>query len=296
MPATDEDKFEILDAHVHWWDLGNPWYPDLQGVPDASHEVGLGDLGGLRRNYLLPEYRRDSANYRVRKVVHVSATQAPRAYVDETRWLDKMASTSGWPNAIIGALEPSLSLWQLEGDIDAQLESRRFRGLRLLFGVDPAAPRTADILKMLAERNCIFELVTHPPQALEFVRLIERFPSLQVVVEHAGWPTEMDDRAHFAQWREGMAALASLDNVCCKISGLAMTLHSCEVAQLRPWVEHCLAAFGDRRCFFASNFPVDALFGSFDALYDAYRAISAELGPQSQRRLFVDNAERIYRI
>ena len=56
-----------------------------------------------------------------------------------------------------------------------------------------------------------------------------------------------------------------------------------------------LEIFGDERCFFASNFPVDGLFGSFDDLYTVYDAITAGLSAESRDRLFATNAEQVYR-
>jgi predicted TIM-barrel fold metal-dependent hydrolase len=47
---------------------------------------------------------------------------------------------------------------------------------------------------------------------------------------------------------------------------------------------------------FASNFPVDSLVGSFDAIFSGFKAIVADLPSAAQRKLFHDNAMRIYRI
>jgi len=38
-------------------------------------------------------------------------------------------------------------------------------------------------------------------------------------------------------------------------------------AILAPWLEYAIEAFGVDRCMFASNFPVDAMYGTFDELY-----------------------------
>ena len=100
----------------------------------------------------------------------------------------------------------------------------------------------------------------------------------------------------YALWKRGISALAALDdNVHCKLSGLAMPLHSMEADALRPWIGHCLEVFGTQRCMFASNFPVDAMHGTFDQLYSAFDAITADLDPDERDQLFAANAERVYR-
>jgi predicted TIM-barrel fold metal-dependent hydrolase len=54
--------------------------------------------------------------------------------------------------------------------------------------------------------------------------------------------------------------------------------------------------FGPDRCLFASNFPVDGLCATFDTIYSGFRTIVGELSSDEQRKLFHDNAVRIYGI
>jgi L-fuconolactonase len=62
----------------------------------------------------------------------------------------------------------------------------------------------------------------------------------------------------------------------------------------RPWIEGCLDAFGPDRCMFASNFPVDRMFGSFAALYGTYEEVTAGLPDTDRARLFGATARRVY--
>ncbi|MDE0201555.1 MAG: amidohydrolase family protein, partial [Rhodospirillaceae bacterium] len=55
-------------------------------------------------------------------------------------------------------------------------------------------------------------------------------------------------------------------------------------------------AFGTERCMFASDFPVAALHGGADAIYDSFKTIVADLTAAEQRALFHDNAVRFYRL
>jgi predicted TIM-barrel fold metal-dependent hydrolase len=116
-----------------------------------------------------------------------------------------------------------------------------------------------------------------------------------VVVEHTGWPRSGSDEER-ALWSEGMHALAELGpNVVCKLSGLAMPLESMSPDAFAPWLEYAIEAFGVDRCLFASNFPVDAMYGTFDQLYDVFSEVTAGLDGASREKLFASNAERVYR-
>jgi predicted TIM-barrel fold metal-dependent hydrolase len=47
---------------------------------------------------------------------------------------------------------------------------------------------------------------------------------------------------------------------------------------------------------FGSNFPVDRLYGSFDALVDAMEELTSAFSRDERRAFFHDNAVRVYRL
>jgi predicted TIM-barrel fold metal-dependent hydrolase len=65
---------------------------------------------------------------------------------------------------------------------------------------------------------------------------------------------------------------------------------------LRPFVLETIEHFGPARCMFASNFPVDRLYSSFDTLFDAFDAIVAAFSADERRALFAETAGRLYRL
>ena len=153
----------------------------------------------------------------------------------------------------------------------------------------------AGVLHALQERNLLFELMTHPDQLRSAAEQLAAFESLVVVVEHTGWPRSNSDDER-TLWRSGIDALAGLGgNVVCKLSGLAMPLESMSVDAYSPWIEYAIEAFGVDRCMFASNFPVDSMYGTFDELYGVFSTITSGLDDESRVKLFAGTAERVYR-
>ncbi|MFI5046062.1 MAG: amidohydrolase family protein [Acidimicrobiia bacterium] len=279
----------IVDAHVHLWDPARAdWYPYLVGRRD----VGLGDVSGMSRRFDQPTYFSESANWNVVKFVHVAAATAPYSG-DETRELEEMSGATGHPDAIIGGIVPSDPISDTERLLDDQMRSSRFRGIRPMGG-GTGVP-SADVLRALDERDLVFELMAHTDELEASAAALERWSDLTIVVEHAGWP-QSDTAEEFALWQRGISTLAAMgDNVHCKLSGLAMPLHSMDAHVLGPWIEHCIDSFGVDRCMFASNFPVDAMHGTFDQLYSAFDAVTADLDADARAKLFAANAERLYR-
>jgi len=128
----------------------------------------------------------------------------------------------------------------------------------------------------------------------EFLELANDYPDVQIILNHAGM--QIDGISHFDPWRKAMHRLAQAPNVACKISGLGMGDWHWTTQSIRPYVEETIAAFGIERCMFASNFPVDKLFGSYDNILDAFKAITAAYSGTERRALFHDNAARFYKL
>jgi L-fuconolactonase len=286
-----EKPDRIIDAHVHLWDPARTdWYPYLSRPPAGSS----GDPSRMSRRFDVETYRAESADWKIDAFVNVAAATGTHS-VEETIELDEKATARGGPDAIIGGLPPTESSAESIELLDRQMTASRFRGVRPMGGLDQPLP-DAEVLHALRERGLVFELLTHPDQLQAVAGRLRGFEDLVVVVEHVGWPRTNTEEERVL-WQTGMHALAdSGPNVVCKLSGLAMPLQSMMQEDLAPWLEYAIDEFGADRCLFASNFPVDAVYGSFDDLYTAFNAITASLDDGSRDKLFAGTAERIYRL
>jgi L-fuconolactonase len=286
----------FVDPHVHWWDRSNPRF--VTATQEQADAFGLGDVSGMDRNYGRPEYLADAASSTaaVEKVVWVTATLDFGGQVDEVEWIDRTTAGDPLLAGIIGGIDPTLPVVEWRARFDAQARAERFRGIRILGGLDHSSATADEVMRMLADRGCVYDLVSHHETMTAAARLAERHPEVPFVLEHAGWPQRPGDAADVAAWRAGIEALAAVETVACKISGLAMSLHSFDLEEQRPFVEHCLEAFGTERCMFAGNFPVDALYGGFGEMFGLYETLAAEFGEADREALFAANAERIYRL
>ena len=82
----------------------------------------------------------------------------------------------------------------------------------------------------------------------------------------------------------------------CFVDGLAMPLRTVSPEVYRRWIDHVIEKFGVDRCMFASNFPVDGLMATYAALWTAFDEITADFTEADRRKLFHDNAVRLYRL
>jgi predicted TIM-barrel fold metal-dependent hydrolase len=278
----------VVDAHVHIWDPARTdWYPYLTQPPDPANATGM------NRAFPVDAYRAESAGWNVEKFVNVAAATGGNS-IDETLELDREAVVRGGPDAIVGGIPPTDSLAEAVELLDRQMTAARFRGVRPMGRNEGPLPG-AGVLLALAERDLVFDLMTHPDQLREAAEGLTAHDTLAVVVEHTGWPRS-DSEEERSLWRDGIDALADLGgHVSCKLSGLAMPLETISVDAFAPWIEYAIEAFGADRCMFASNFPVDSAYGTFDDLYTVFNEITAGLDPASRELLFAGTAERVYR-
>ena len=297
---------QVVDPHVHFWDLDTHHYPWLAN-PGVSF---VGDARVLKHNYLPADLLRDAGEIDVLKVVHVEANHDPADPVEETRWLQSLAKQEGQarglPNGIVAAVD--LSAESAAATLAAHAAFPNLRGIRQILNRHPDPLYNyvgRDYLRdatwrrnfaLLARFGLSFDLQLYPSQMEEAAALARAHPEIQLVVNHAGMFVDRDSVAGYRAWRDGMRGLADCPNVAVKISGLAMFDHAWTVESLRPYVLQTIDTFGGERAMFASNFPVDRQFGSYGDLWHAYAAIVSGASASEQRALFVSNAERIYRI
>jgi len=293
----------FVDAHVHMWNLSQIHYPWLS--PPFRDDGPNGSVEPIARNYLLDDYFRDSKNWDVRGMVHVEAGAHASAALDETAWLQAMADTRGWPNAIVAFA--ALDDPHFEKTLEAHATNPNVRGIRQIVNWhrDPrrsytsrdvtSDPQWARGFAALGKYRLSFDLQAYPTQFVSLARLISRHPEIPVVVNHLGMPVITDEDG-MATWRDGMGQLAASEHVFVKLSGVGFIRRRWTIEQIRPFLLEAIDLFGSKRCLFASDFPTDKLFGSFDRHLDAYCQIVSEFSENERRDMFGRNAVRVYRM
>jgi len=294
----------IVDAHQHFWDIGKNYYPWLcDPVPIPFR---YGDYSALRRNYLPPDYARDSTGFNIVKTVHIEAEWDRADPIAESRWLEAVNREFGLPSACIGHAEPDRP--DFAEILAGHAASPMMRGIRHKPKAvsDPREARRGAAGSMddpvwrkgyaLLERfGFSYDLQTPWWHLDAAANLAADFPRIHIVINHAGLPADRS-REGLTAWRRALATVAAQPNVVIKISGLGRAGLPWTVEANEPIIRDAIAIFGVDRCMFASNYPVDRLAGTFDAIYRGFMASVADLAAADQRKLFHDNAVRIYRL
>lgn len=297
----------IVDAHIHWWDLDNNYYPWLMDAQDE--ESGLSGAAPIAHTYVANHYQEDAAGYDIAAAVHIEAQWDPSDPLGETRWLDGLAD-SGEDEGLLAGLVGFANLAEANCEqlLEGHAASGRMRSIRHMlnriedepakcwaaedFTVNPAWLSNYGLLK---KYNLGFDLMCFSNMMHRMADLAHKHPDIMIYLEHAGMPHEFDQEGN-ERWRAGMKALAANDNVVTKISGLGTVIPNWNEALIRPYVLETIDIFGVDRVMFASNFPTDKLFSSMDAIWQAFLSITSGFSQDERDRMFADNAIRHYRL
>ncbi len=291
-----------IDPHHHLWDLSSNRYSWLTSPVETNF---LGDYQPLQKNYLLQDYLRDCANQQIIKSVHIQAGYNRTDSVDETKWLQHIADQYGFPHGIVAYA--NLAANNLDELLSAHCQYSNMRGIRqcLNWHTDPFYKDCEEDFidqiqwqkgfALLEKYNLSFDMQIYPTQMASALQLAKHYPYINIIIDHIGLPLWQDD-INLKFWQEGLTALSSANNVYIKLSGFGMLKHNWSIDDIKPYIKFIIKTFGTNRCMFASNFPVEGLYVSFDTLYNAFKSITNDLNIFEQENLFYNNAERVYRL
>jgi L-fuconolactonase len=313
-----EPALPIIDPHHHLWARTNYMVPELMADLNSGHNIRATVFLETNAEYLTtgPEHLRASGEtaFVVRKVAEA---KLPPGATDICA-------------GIIGMVDLTLDPKLVDEALVAHIEAGegRFRGIRLnamwdaQVGWNPndrpgrmAERETRAGFARLAPHNLVCEVMLFHPQLGELADLARAFPDTIIVANHLGGkvgigPYKGRDKEVFADWKRGIAEIASCPNIRMKLGGMATPFFSgwtfgddpkppsSETLEkaYRPWVETAIEAFGADRCMFESNFPADKAFCSYQVVWNAFKRLAHGASAAEKQLLFSGVAGKTYRI
>jgi predicted TIM-barrel fold metal-dependent hydrolase len=295
---------EIIDTHMHLWDLKND-YQWLQKSDPTLEHLG-GNYDRMKKNFLVDNYLALSKNQNVIKSVHIEAYGFKGNPVLETEWLQQQADHFGFPQGIVARAELN------HPDIGSILESHcrypNVRGVRMSLcfhdDIDLRMAERGDYYQdkawqqgfsLLAKHNLSFDLQIYAHQIKDYIPIAKKFSDTRIIIDHFAWPLDLSEQG-FKNWQADMSMMAQNPNVFVKLSGIGWVFRSLDFKQLSAYFHEAIALFGIERCIFGSNFPADGLFYQFDELVNLYKKILSVYSQEDQAKYFYQNAEKFYRL
>jgi L-fuconolactonase len=255
-----------IDAHHHLWRYRAGEY---EWIGD--------DMGALRRDFLPADF---AAELNAAGVAGSVAVQA-RQTLEETDALLQFARSFPFIQGVVGWAPLADFGARIGGVLDRWAGQARLRGLRHVLQAEPEAyfdhPGFNLALREVAARGLSYDLLIHARQLPKAIGWADRHPKLTIILDHLAKPPARG--APPEEWRRRLRELAQRQNVFCKFSGLVTEVPGWNwaEAQLRPYFEVALEAFGPKRLMFGSDWPVCLLGASYGRWHSFVAACAAPL-------------------
>ena len=287
---------EIIDTHQHLWDLNQLPYSWTSSRPT------------LNRSFRPSDYQEATRDLTVAKSVHVEADVDEDFMLEETLHVLSLARSDDNPIAgVVAAARPEYD--SFSEYVERIAGQRSLKGVRRILHTEPdyisAATTFVENVKSLEDYGLTFDICVLGRQLPQAINLVKRCPNVEFILDHCGNPNLRSDagEGEFAEWRERLREIAGLPNVVCKVSGIVVNTDLTgpdgpvwTVETLRPAVEHVIACFGWDRVMFGSDWPVCVLASSYKQWVEALSFLTQDAGAENQRKLFYENAARVYRL
>jgi L-fuconolactonase len=271
----------ILDSHQHFWHYD----PARYGWIDESMML-------LRRNHLPGDLAPLLRAEGVDGTIAVQAVQDE----DETEWLIELAARHPFIQGVVGWID--LQAEQVERNLERVGQEPCVVGLRHVVQAEPEgfldrAPFRRGVAA-LERYGLVYDILIYARQLHEAARFAAAFPRQRFVLDHVGKPDIR--RGGFEQWRRDLRALAALPHVWCKLSGLVTEAEwrGWTAAQLRPYFDTALEAFGPARLMFGSDWPVCTVAATYAQVLGLAREAIAKYSTDEQARILGGTAREVY--
>ncbi len=283
-------KTEIIDTHIHIWDLDRVRYSWLDG--DASI---------LNRTYGFEELKPAMIKSPVSTGILVQAANNladTELMLETARQHQEIIGVVGW----LPLTDPVQTAKLLE---EKYLKEPLFKGVRHLIHNESDTEwllqqPVIESLQILASFDIPYDVVGINDEHLKTaIKVGEKIPSLKMVLDHLNQPP-IKNNARFGTWGDLMKEISNNSNVYAKISGLGTASGdpaNWTAALVAPYIAYVIETFGISRCFCGGDWPVSALAGSYASHWEKYTAaINSVLSTEEASTIYSKAATHFYKL
>lgn len=273
----------MIDAHQHFWQRGrfkDAWLDRPEHRPISA--------SFLPEN-LAPLLRKAGVD----RTVFVQTQHD----LEENRWVLDLAARHDWIAGVVGWVD--LASPRCEEQLLEFKARPKFVGVRHIVQDEPdgdfiVRPAVLNGLGVLEKHGVPFDLLFFVKHLRHAETLARRFPGLRMVIDHLAKPRIRDHSME--GWKEAFVAAARHPNVFCKLSGMVTEADwkGWAVADLKPYVQLALDAFGPDRLMFGSDWPVCLLAAPYERVLEALREALGPLAAADLAKIFGGTATRFY--
>ncbi|MBM3754149.1 MAG: amidohydrolase [Acidobacteria bacterium] len=275
---------KMIDTHHHFWKYSTKEY----GWISDSMKV-------IRRDFLPPDLEKTLKDAGVDGAISVQARQS----VEESDWLLGMAEKNKFLLGVVGWVD--LRSKDVDKDLERLAKHKKFKGVRHVVQDEPddnfiLGAAFNEGIKKLIKYDLRYDILIFEKHLKASIAFVDKHPRQMFVLDHVAKP-RIKDRV-LSPWRENMIELAKRPNVYCKISGMITEAdwQKWTSADLAPYLDGAMEAFGPKRLMFGSDWPVMLVAGQYKPWVELVKKTIARYTKDEQERILYKNAVEAYKL
>lgn len=276
----------IIDAHQHFWQRSLPF--DYEWLKQPQ-------LAAINRDFL-------PANLDPpRRAAGVDATIFVQTQhnLAENDWALRLADENPWIAGVVGWID--LQSHACEEQLLCYRAHPKFIGARHVTQDEPdddwiVRQAVLNGLRVFEKHGVPFDLLFYAKHLKHAPAVARAVPNATLVIDHLSKPRIK--ARELEPWATELRAAAAFPNVFCKLSGLVTEADwaNWSIADLMPYFQTALEAFGPERLLFGTDWPVCVLASDYARVVAATRELIADLSPSDQAAILGGNATRLYQL
>ena len=273
-----------IDAHQHFWSYD----PVEYGWIDES-------MKAIRRDFTPEQLQEEIATAGVDGVVSVQARQS----LAETEWLLRLAAKYDFIKGVVGWVE--LVSPKVGAELERFAANRKLKSVRHVVQAEPDEKfiLRGDFnrgIRELKKLSLVYDILIFERQLPQAIQFVDAHPSQVFILDHLAKPRIKDGL--FEPWNKNLRELAKRPNIYCKVSGLVTEADyaTWTDAQLQPYLNAALEAFGPRRLMFGSDWPVCLVTCGYARWHQLVTSWVAGLSPDERARVLGGTAAEAYKL
>ena len=198
----------VVDSHIHFWDTDRFDYPWLQGFSELNRPFVPADL--------------DVGEVQIEALIFVQANPVWDVVDQETAWVQHLREGDRRIQALVAGVPLDRGAAAVNASLERLSHESGVAGVRQLIQDEPEgfsvqAP-FVEAVRLAGQFGLTVDLCVRNHQITEVTKLAELCPEVTFVLNHLGKPDVA--AGQWTGWLHDIKAMARLDNVRCKLSGL----------------------------------------------------------------------------
>jgi L-fuconolactonase len=277
-------RMGAIDAHQHFW--------KFDPVRDSWITA---DMSVIRKDFFPTDLEPLLKQNNVDGCVVVQSDQSET----ENEFQLKNAADHDFIKGVVGWVD--LRAENVEERLAYYSSFKKMKGFRHVLQGDQQrdlmlAPGFMNGISRLQQFGFTYDILIFPDQLKYIPQFVSAFTDQKFVIDHIAKPNIKDKKIE--EWKKDIEAVASHENVYCKISGMVTEAdwHRWKPEDLIPYLDVVVNAFGIKRIMYGSDWPVCLLAADYENVFTIVKNYFSSYGKDEQELFFGENATQFYNL